>query len=159
MTPWRSAGSTSSRWSRWSLALVLGVIAIIGLAQTSPGRAGLRAIGLVRPVASFSALYFTHPQQIQVQLPTGPVTVPVSFSIRNDTSQAQSYQWSVVLVDGVDTKHVASGAATVKQGDVATVAKKVSGTCWSGELQVVVRLAVPAESIDFYAGCSAANGK
>lgn len=142
-----------------ALILALGVIAIIGLAQTGLGRAGLRAAGLVRPVDSFSELYFTHPRQIQINLPTGSVTIPVSFTIHNVTSHAQSYQWSVELVDGVDTKHAAKGEVTVKQDSVAAIAKQVSGTCWSGQLQVVVRLVAPAESIDYYAGCSSANGK
>lgn len=159
MPPRGSARLPLPGWSRAAVVLALCVAALTGLAQTSPGRAALRTIGLIRQTSSFSALYFTDPNHLQVQLPDGAVTLPVNFSVDNVTSQAQGYRWSIELVDGADTEDAASGEVTVQEGGTASVQKQVSGTCWSGQLEVVVRLAAPLESIDFFAECSPAFGK
>jgi hypothetical protein len=135
------------------LGLLLGLAVLVALAQTPPGHSVLRLAGLAKPSASYSALYFTDPAGLPATLPSGHVAMTVSFAVRNDSQSANSYRWTVQLVQGKKTRSAASGTAAIPAGGTMAENRPVTALCRSGVLEVVVRLAAPAESIHFRAAC------
>lgn len=133
---------------------LLGVLALLaGLAQTPPGYAVLRDTGLVGSPPSYTALSFTDPGALPSTVPSGHVALTVPFSVHNASSSSNSYQWTVQVVQGSQRAQAASGTLTVPPGGTRPQSPQIEALCPSGDLQVVVRLAAPAESIDFRAAC------
>lgn len=138
-----------------SLVLVIALIVLCaGLAQTKPGHVLLADAGLYKPPTSYTELTFTAPSELPSTLPSPNSPINVSFSIHNATAAARAYQWSVVLTKAGQKSQVkASGTTTVLAQDRATVTKSVKMACVGGRLQVLVRLASPDESVDFWVTC------
>ena len=137
------------------LGLVAAVVVLVGLAQTPQGRSLLRLTGLARPPASYSTLSFTDPGNLPARVPAGMVVLDVSFGVHNATPSSSTYLWTVQVVHGKTARPAAEGTVTIPQGGTATESRQVSVLCRSGTLEVVVRLAAPAESIHFRAACGA----
>jgi hypothetical protein len=135
------------------LGPLVGVAALVTVAQTPPGHSLLRLTGLVQSPAAYSALYFTDPGGLPATLPSGHVALNVSFAIRNASQSANSYQWAVQVVQGKKTHSAARGTTTVPAGGTKAEIRAVTALCPTGVLEVVVRLAAPAESIHFRAVC------
>lgn len=149
---WRRPG----RWLGRPLGLLtlLGVIALLaGLFQTPPGYSLLRDTGLAGPAPVYTSLYFSDPGGLPASVPSGHVALTVSFSVHNASTSANSYQWTIQMVHGKQRAQAAGGKLAVPAGGTKTENSPVAAFCASGELQVVVRLAAPAESIDFRAAC------
>jgi hypothetical protein len=161
------------RRTRIPLLIALAVlVAGAALAQTAAGHALLRGAGLERVSAPHAALSFAQPQSLPTELPTrlpagqpsqvpaSRTTVHVPFTIRNDSDTTQSYRWSL---DAAGTGRSAGGRAvrpatgriTVAPGATVTMDPALSLRCAGGQLRITVRLASPAESIYFLAGCPA----
>jgi hypothetical protein len=94
-----------------------------------------------------------HPQSLPEQLTARHVQVGVSFIIRNSGSDTRRYQWSVLLVRAGRTSRVAAGDAQVGSGHATAVTTPASVSCTGGRLQIVVKLARPAETIDAWTAC------
>jgi hypothetical protein len=135
------------------LGLLAGVLALVTVAQTPPGHSFLRLTGLVQPKAAYSALYFSDPGGLPATRPAGHVALNVPFSIHNASRSATSYRWTVQIVRGKKTRSAARGASEIAAGDTRAEDPMVTAQCPSGVLEVVVRLATPAESIHFRAVC------
>lgn len=140
------------------------VVIFAGLAQTSPGHALLRDAGLYKVPTSYTELAFTNPAALPSTLqsakgakgkvPVSTGQVPVSFSLHNVSGSARSYQWSIAVANGGKSQQKAAGTVGVPAQGKATVTKSVTAACGTGaRLQVVVRLASPAESINFWVFC------
>jgi hypothetical protein len=145
------------RWLGRPLGLLtlLGVLALlVGVAQTPPGHSVLRDTGLVGSPPVYTSLYFTDPGGLPSTVPSGHVALTVSFSVHNASSSPNSYQWTIQVVRGNQQTPAASGTLTVPPGGTRPENSDLAAFCPSGDLQVVVRLAAPAESIDFRAACS-----
>ncbi len=143
---------------RWSLlALVVLVMACAGLAQTSRGHALLRDMGLYEEPASYTELAFTSPDALPYRLKSAKEPVGVSFSVRNVSGSPRSYQWSIAEVHDGKSQVRATGTVAVPAQAGATVTRSVATACATGRLQVVVSLASPAQSIDFWVACPAAG--
>lgn len=139
-----------------SLALlVVLVLLCLGVAQTSQGHVLLGDVGLYEQPASYAELTFTTPGDLPSALPKPNSPIDVSFSIHNVSGATRAYQWSVVLTKGGQSHVKASGTATAPSQGRVTVTKSVAMACVGGRLQVLVRLASPAESIDFWVTCPA----
>jgi hypothetical protein len=132
---------------------VVGLAALVTVAQTPPGHSLLRLTGLVQSPAAYSALYFTDPGGLPATLPSGHVALNVSFAVHNASASANSYRWAVQLVQGTRAHLAASGTTAIPAGGTKAENRAVSTVCPSGVLEVVVRLAAPAESIHFRAAC------
>ena len=148
------------RWSLLSIAALVMVCA--GLAQTSAGHAVLRETGLYKVPATYTELSFTNPGSSALASVKGQVSV--SFSVHNVSGLARSYQWSVAVARDGKSQVKAVGDVGVPAQGRTTVTKSVTEACaTSPDFQVVVRLATPAESIDFWVLCpvntSAAKAK
>src|SRR5579875_3071710 len=104
---------------RSSLGIALAVVAAAGLAQTPPGHAALRDLGLSAAPAGYTALSFAHPGSLPTTL-SPAVTATVPFRIRNATSAARGYRWSITL-QGAAGRHLAGGTTEVAPGRTATV--------------------------------------
>jgi len=144
------------RWLGRPLGLLtlLGVLALLtGLAQTPPGHSVLRDTGLVGSPATYTSLYFTDPAGLPSTVPSGHVALTVSFSVHNSSSASDSYQWTIQVVHGSQRTQAARGTLTVPPGGTRPQNSDLDTLCPSGDLEVVVRLASPAESIDFRAAC------
>ena len=146
---------TAHSRSRTALAVAAGlVVAVAGLAQTSPGHSLLREVGLSAEPATYTALAFTNPQSLPSHLPAAPAQVAVSFAVSNVSPDPHSYSWSIVLEAAGQTSRVAAGEVGVPAHGHATVTRTVTASCPGGQAVMAVRLAAPAESIDFQAACS-----
>jgi hypothetical protein len=139
---------------RWSLfALIALVVICAGGAQTSQGHALLRDAGLYKVPASYTELAFTNSDALP-DAPTAKGQVPVSFSIHNVSGSSSAYQWSIAVVRAGKSQVKATGTVGVPVQGTATVSKTVTEACGTApNLEVVVRLASPAESIDFFVTC------
>ena len=131
-----------------------GVLTIAGLAQTGPGQAAARSLGLLKS-SSYTALSFREPQSLPSQLPAQRSHVPVRFTIRNVSDSGRAYHWSIALSSALHREQVAAGDVQVAAGSAVAVSRTVRVKCAGKRLHLVVRLASPAESIGFWATCSA----
>jgi hypothetical protein len=149
-------GESEALKGRWGLLLlVIGVLLCTGVAQTSPGHAVLRSMGLFETPASYTELAFTNAASVEeafLSKTKAPITV--SFGIHNASGAGRSYQWSIESVFHNGKSQVnASGAVSVPAQGHATVSKKVTLSCPAGRDQVEVKLASPAESLNFWLSC------
>ncbi len=135
------------------MGLLAGALALVTVAQTPPGHSFLRLTGLERPPAAYSALYFTDPGGLPTSLPSGHVSLNVPFAVHNASQSATRYRWTVQIVRGGKAHPAVRGASTIAAGGTKTVDPMVTALCQSGVLEVVVRLAAPAESVHFRAVC------
>lgn len=140
------------RWSAFGLValVVLGV----GLAQTSPGHALLQDTGLYQVPTSYTQLSFTTPSSLPTTLESERAPIHVSFAIHNVSGTSRTYHWSIVLVRSGRSYPETSGAVNAPAQGYVTAARTVTMACVGGRLQVMVRLASPVESIDFWTACS-----
>ena len=153
--PAEAPAETASSRGLTALAVAAGlVVAVVGLAQTSPGHSLLREVGLYAEPATYTALAFTNPQSLPSHLSAAPAQVAVSFAVSNVSPDPHRYSWSIVLEAAGQTSRVAAGEVGVPAHGHATVTRTVTASCPGGQAVMAVRLAAPAESIDFRAACS-----
>jgi hypothetical protein len=140
------------------VALLALVVLCVGLAQTGPGHSVLSGMGLYQPPASYTELTLAAPDNLPSALPSVGSPVNVAFDIHNVSGAARVYQWSIALAkNGHNASQKASGTVTAPaQGRIA-VRRSVAASCTGGRLQVQVRLARPAESVEFWVTCAAAS--
>ena len=150
---------------RWSLlSLVALVVICAGFAQTSRGRALLGGAGLYKMPASYTELAFTSPDALPDSLISAKGVegqakgqIPVSFSVHNVSGSSRAYQWSITVTGG-KSQVKAAGIVGVPAQGTATVSKSITAACGTRpSLQVVIRLASSAESIDFLVSCPAST--
>jgi hypothetical protein len=145
---------------RWYLILLAAVVlACAGLAQTRPGHAALASAGLYEEPATYSELAFSTPDALPSALTKSGASVKVSFGIRNVSSDPRSYDWSIALVRSGKSQVKASGTAPAPAQGQTEITRSVAAACVGGRVQVVVRLANPAESISFWMTCPPAATK
>ncbi len=133
------------------------LVAAALLAQTSAGHSVLRRAGLDMAPPSYSALSFAQPQSLPARLPARHTTMHVPFTIRNNSSDTKSYQWSlrasrIGRVGGLTARPV-SGRRTLAPGATVTMDPALALSCEGGQIRITIRLASPAESIDFLSRC------
>jgi hypothetical protein len=138
-------------WS--SVALVGAVMVAAGLAQTRPGHAFLQRAGLFQVPSSYTELAFAHPQSLPQRLTSRQMSLNVSFVIHNVSPAQRGYRWTILLVRDGRAHPEAAGTVQIPAAGRADVTRTVTRTCVGGGVRLVVRLAVPAESIDFLATC------
>ena len=107
----------------------------------------------------YTELAFTTPGALPNTLPTTKASVEVSFGIHNVSGNPRSYNWSIVLVHSGVSKVKASGAVLTAAQGRASVTRSVVPACTGGQVQIVVRLASPAQSISFRMTCPSASAK
>jgi hypothetical protein len=129
-----------------------------GVAQTSPGHSVLVGLGLTETPPGYTELSFTDPDGLQEFVASVQAPVTVSFGIHNVSGSQQAYRWSVVALHDGTNEGSASGDLTVAAQGHAAVTTNVQVTCPSGRIQMVLRLASPAESLNFWVACPAAGG-
>ena len=143
---------------RWSpLLLVILVLLCAGVAQTSPGHSILTGLGVTATPPSYTELSFTMPDGLQETVGAGQAPITVSFGIHNVSKSPKDYHWSAVAVHDGTNEGSVSGAVTVAAQGRTSVTGNIQATCPSGRDQVVVRLASPAESINFWVTCPAVS--
>lgn len=133
----------------------VSLLVVLGICQLSFGRSLLKLIGLTSTVGSYTALAFQHPQGIPVQLKTAHTIVNVNFAISNASAEVQHYKWNVSVLQGKSVRRPYSGIAYVAPGGKTLITENVKIVCQSGQIQVVVSLAQPAEHIDALMICNA----
>jgi hypothetical protein len=142
-----------------SISILLAVLVLAGVAQSSPGRRVLDSVGLAAPAQSYTELYFASPSAPGVAV--GSVSglggrQAVAFVIHNRSQAAVRYGWTVSSsIDGGADR----GEVKVPSGGSATVTGQVVVACEAGassrEVQVRVSLTHPSESIDYWTQCHA----
>lgn len=141
----------SGRWPPIIIALFVLVCAVG--AQTPAGHSALAAAGLFEKPVPVTELAFSAPGALPNTLPAPTAKVSVSFTVRNDSANPRSYDWSVVVVhSGVSSVKATGAVATAAQGR-ATVESSVVPECTGGRAQIVVRLASLDQAISFWMTC------
>jgi hypothetical protein len=135
------------------MLLIVLVALCAALAQTGGGHAVLGDMGLYETPPTYTELAFTNAGSLPNYTKSRKTSVSVSFGIRNVSGRPHAYQWSIVAVQQGSSKVKAAGAVTVLSQRRATVSKSIAVICATVRDQVVVRLASPAESIDFWLDC------
>jgi hypothetical protein len=140
---------------RWHGAVALAAVVAVtaGLAQTSVGHAVLKQVGLYHESQPITSLAFLHPESLPEQLSSPRANVDISFEIDNLTSATSTYSWSVLLVHGTDTSSVDTGRTSVAPGHGASITRAVQVACRTGQVEIIVSLASPRESIDATMAC------
>jgi hypothetical protein len=147
-----AASHPAMRW-RGTVALLVLVVVVVGLAQTGAGLALLRKTGLFEQPVSYTALAFQHPQSPPA-LTSQRAAVPVSFVISNAGDAPRTYQWTLSVVQGTLTRRAATGSIRVAAGHRAALTQIAHVVCArQQQVRLVVRLTQPAESIDALAAC------
>jgi hypothetical protein len=149
----QSAEASLARRLRLPVALLAAVVAVTALAQTAAGQSLMRSAGLAHAPAASTALAFTDPGALPASLPAGHVGLTVSFAIHNASESAASYRWTVEAVYGKQHRRAASGQTDILPNQTKAETRQVTTFCPRGQLEIVVRLAAPAESIHFRAAC------
>lgn len=137
-------------WSAFALVGLLAASAVV--AQTASGQGLLRDMGLSQ-APSFTELAFSHPQNLPTRLRSEHASINVSFGIHNVSDSSRTYSWSIATLSSGQNHPKAAGVVRLPAQGNATVDKSLRLSCVQGRLQVVVRLASPAESIDFWVAC------
>ncbi len=145
---------------RWQLLLlVAAVLACVSLAQTQQGHVLLRDAGLYETPAAYTELMVSDPRALPSSLKKPAGNVKVSFDIHNVSDTPRSYQWSIAFVHAAKTQVKASGSAVTSAQGRTQITRTLIAACAGGRLQVVVRLASPAESVSFWMTCPSAAPK
>jgi hypothetical protein len=129
------------------------IVLAAGIGQTSVGHAILRETGLYEVPTSYTSLAFLQPQSLPKQLASRRASIFVSFVVRNVNGASRDYQWSLVLDQAQQSRHVAAGRARVASGHGITISRSVEIVCSRGRVRIAVTLVRPAESIDAWATC------
>jgi hypothetical protein len=142
----------------------LGVFAVVALvcvalAQTGSGHSVLRTAGLYEEPPSYTELAFSTPSALPGTLPKSGASVTVSFGIHNVSATPRTYAWSIALVRSGKSQVKATGAVPASAQGRVTVSRSVAVACPAGRVQVVVRLASPAQSVNFWLTCPPAAAK
>jgi hypothetical protein len=138
------------KW-RGTLAVLAIVILAAGIAQTGAGHSLLRKAGLFEQPVSYTSLAFQHPQSPPL-LTSRRAAVPVSFVIANAGDTPRTYQWTLSVVQGTLTRRLATGSIRLVSGHRAALTKIAHVVC-TQQVNLVVSLAHPAESIHAWAAC------
>jgi hypothetical protein len=142
-------------WS--SVAVGAFVLAAVGVAQTSAGSAILRDTGVSGRPPGYTALSFTSPKYLPIQLYSQEALLPADFVIKNRSAVAREYDWQVVEVRNGQERQVATGRTAVASGATATITRSVLTSCVGGQIGIAVRLTAPRESIEFWSTCVTAG--
>jgi hypothetical protein len=139
----------------WRAAALVALVALAaGLGQTAIGHQVLRKTGLFEEQAGYTSLAFQDPGFLVEQLSSERESVDVSFVIHNATSTPRSYLWSEFVAQGGRSRRVAAGAVRVAAERETAITRLQELSCTRGRVQVIVKLASPAESIDAWMACS-----
>jgi hypothetical protein len=145
------------RKARGAIAAAAIVLAAAGFAQTSPGRAVLRDVGIAGKGQSYTALAFADPGSLPTQLYSRNALLDASFVIRNDSGQQRQYPWQVEEIRNGLVRDIDTGQTTVAAGAAATIRPGGSEgfvtSCTGGRLKIEVLLPAAGESIGFWATC------
>jgi hypothetical protein len=143
-----------SRWAGVALVAAL-VLALVGFAQTPPGRSLLTRAGLAGHAERYTALAFAAP----ARLPTvvSGSHLPLRFNLQNEEGATRSYQWTIVATAQGPPRVLAQGGAMVAKGRQLSVDRTVRVPCrGANRVRVSVQLAKPAEAIGLWVDCKAA---
>jgi hypothetical protein len=133
------------------------LVTAASLAQTPTGHSVLRRAGLETTPPTYTALSFARPQSLPTRLPAPRTSLRVPFTIRNDSPGTQSYQWSLKATrignaGGLSARSV-SGTTALAPGATVAMDPALPLICHGGQIRITIRLASPAESIDFLSRC------
>jgi hypothetical protein len=135
------------------MILIVGIVVLASVFQTSAGPALLRAAGLSQEPTGYTSLSFLHPQSPAEQLTPAHGNTVTSFAVHNATGSTRDYRWSVSLVRRGRTHQAHTGTVRLAPGRRAEITRSVAITCTRGVVRIVVSLESPAESIDTWITC------
>jgi hypothetical protein len=131
----------------------VGAVALLGLAQTQPGRSVLRSGGLSSHDTPFTELAFADPNAVPASLQTvkRPVGGLVPFVIRNREGTDRQYTWALTVGDATARRTVERGRIDVPANAQAYVNPRAPLSCRSRH--VVISLGDPRLFIDLNVTC------
>lgn len=142
---------------RGLIILVAIIVLGVGVAQASLGRVALEKAGLYEQPIDYTSLAFLNPQFMPEKLTARQTTVNIAFVIQNTGGTSHDYQWSVLLVQGHSTRHLAAGSVHVAVGKGTEITQSARISCSRGQITIVASLARPAEYIDARMACTSSG--
>ena len=139
--------------SRGLIALVGGVVVLVGIFQTNVGHAILRMAGLSQGSSGYTSLSFLKPQSLPGQLQSERSKVVTSYVIHNATNTKRDYTWAIVLIRQAQADRMYTGSVSLAPGRKAEITRNVTIQCTRGQIRMVVSLEHPAESISALMAC------
>src|SRR5205823_6353849 len=107
--------------SRGLIALIGGIVILVGIFQTNVGHAILRWAGLSQGSSGYTSLSFLKPQSLPEQLQSKRSKVIASFVIHNATNTKRAYTWSIFLIRGVHADRMYTGSVSLTPGRKAEI--------------------------------------
>jgi hypothetical protein len=138
-------------------AVGAAALALLGAAQTGPGRSALRDLGVAGATEPYTELAFARPDALPARLPRGTSTVALPFSLRDREAGAATYRWRVQVSGNGPAQTVAAGVARAVRGGTAFAAPRVRIRCDAPRVRINVLLAGRPESIGLWAQCAPAG--
>jgi hypothetical protein len=134
-------------------AILVGVLGLIGVMQTSLGTVVLRGFGITGG-SGYTSLAFANPLRLAAA-PTSARPVPLDFVVANHTANRQRYSWTATRTSGARTSLLAHGRLTIAGGADGLVRLQAPAPCGAGNRTVryAVRLRAPSLSITHLATC------
>jgi hypothetical protein len=154
----RANSADGRRLALWASIVVVVALAT-GLAQTETGHSILQKIGVYGPTANYTSLAFANPQSLPTHVSSASTRMRMSFDLANSSADPRSYSWSIIFEQAERDSRLATGEISVSAGNRVMVARTVKVSCVKGRVRMVVKIASPAESIDFWMTCSPRKGE
>jgi hypothetical protein len=139
-------------WFRLTV-IVVGFLLVMGVVQSNFVRPLWRAIGVIGPPQSYTAISFENPRDLPTELSGKQPTVTAAFMISNKTADPQNYAWAVSVVEGDTVRGSSSGNINVAAGQAALVSRQIKINCKPGQVKLMVSLIRPKEHIDAFMNC------
>jgi hypothetical protein len=139
-------------WTRPTVVIAV-LLLFVGVFQSPPGRSILTKIGLVGDPSSFTAIAFANPKGLPLQLASARTKLNLAFTISNDTSTVENYQWTVTVTADKKSATANSGHIRLASNVTTTIAPQIVITCKAGQAEVAVSLKSPDEHIDAIMTC------
>ena len=135
-----------------TVLVIVIVLALGGLAQTSVGRDALRDVGFYPHPTPFTQLHFERPAAIvgATALKRRRNAAHLRFVIRNDERRDWTYAWRAQASSSATGS---TGRIALTSGSQETVATTVRYRCRGSRVRIVVSLAQPAQSIYYWVRC------
>jgi hypothetical protein len=139
------------------VALLVGAVVLLGLAQTGPGGDALGSLGLRSPSEGYTELGFKASGSLPERVTAPTATPDMPFIVGNREGGDRTYRWIIQARDRHGVRQVATGTTPrLASGSSLIVTPRVRLACAEGRVRVIVRLVRPAQSIAYWTRCGKA---
>lgn len=136
-----------------TLALVVIILGLLGLAQTESGHGELVKLGLQEHATPYTELSFVDPNSLPAVASASVVPLTPAFVIHNVTGEPRIYRWSIESDSPGSVNTLASGQIELQPAGSARLDRLVVVQCPASRIHIDVRLKDLPVSIGFWMTC------